>query len=310
MDKKKERVFEIFDELIDTDASNGQSFLKYINRELPSLRKRCIRTFGSMKAALTEYGFILESEEELELPKLFDFLCGCFEVAEDGRIRVDFEQFLDKSNELTALGYVVNRTKIIKQMEEALELDRIEAFIRKYNERACEILDSTGKKYPENQINTIIEKYYKVRKNVYKTYKVNPFMITSASFVRLRELMKLGSEFEDIVYEVLAEISNGVDRYFILEDCRPDFVIGEKWYDAKLARKTALDTRSSTIDKYTKHTDYLTIIYAIDDTTATDSRANFVHITEYYPYISVELQRKIDAFIRKATEVKFGGGCD
>lgn len=81
---------------------------------------------------------------------------------------------------------------------------------------------------------------------------------------------------------------------------------GNTWIDAKLSRSTALSYGCETIEKYRKHTDWLVIVYAIHDTEADDDRATFVHITEYKPYVSDELQRKIDAFIRRASEVKFG----
>lgn len=306
MDKKKEQIFKVFDELIEEDTSDGQPLNLYIRYHQPALNMRCVRTFGSLKNALTEYGFSFDKSEELPFEKLFDFVSSCFTVTDDGRIRVDFASFLDKMNELRARGYSVDTTKIINQMEESLELDRLEAFMRYYNETACDLLDSQGKRYPENQIKTIIEKHYTVRRNLYKTYDVNPLMISTASFVKMRHLMDLGNEFEDIAYEVLSEIYADVDRHFVKGNCRPDFVINGEWIDAKLARSTALTPGNITISKYSKQTDHLTIIYALHDTEADDDRATFVNITEYKPFVSAELQRKIDDFIQKASEVKFG----
>lgn len=118
---------------------------------------------------------------------------------------------------------------------------------------------------------------------------------------------RLGHEFQRLVTELYDEIPLSRHPTRGYGESIPDYISGKTWIDAKLSKSTALNVGCETITKYRKHTDHLVIIYAIDDTTATDARAKFVHVSEYYPYISAELQRKIDAFVRKASAIKFGG---
>lgn len=306
--EKQEKVFLAIDDVIERELSGNMNLKTYINHKMPALRKSCQRNFGSLKAALDSYGYIDETPRELSFEKLYDFIGYVFEVKEDGRIIIDFELFFSKINELTSLGYIVNSQKVIRDIEIFLELERIDAFMSFYNEKVGRILDRrSSNRYPENQIPTLVEKHFSSRSNLYMTYGVHPFMLNHGEhFLKVRSLMRLGSEFEHLVAETLTEINPSVQEKVVVHDCIPDFIVEDCWYDAKLSRSTALDSRCETIEKYRKHTDHLTIIYAINDTSATDSRANFVHIIEYKSLVSEKLQNKIDAFIYKASEVKFG----
>ena len=154
---------------------------------------------------------------------------------------------------------------------------------------------------------TLTEKHYPNRLSLYKTYGLHPLMLNGGlGMVRNKALMKLGRIFESLVGEVLAELFTEVQPHPHIDNCIPDFVVGETWYDAKLSRSTVFSPGCETIDKYRKHTDYLVIIYALHDTDSSDDRAKFVHINELRPLVTPRIQRKIDAFIRKATEVRFG----
>lgn len=310
MTSKKEKVFEIFDEIIDSDKTGDLTLKQYIIREDQALRQRCFRAFGSVSKALEEYGMTDEKPStELSFERLYDFIGHTFEVKEDGRVIIDFETFLRKITELQAMGYNVDSKRTIREIESFLAMDRIEAFMRLYNENANAILDMRkGRRYPENQIITLVEKHYPDRTALYRTYRVNRYLLNGGkNFVRIRSLMDLGHDFELLVEEVLTEVFGDIQVKPVIEGNIPDFVFGGTWFDAKLSRSTSLAPGCRTIQKYRRHTDKLTIIYALHDTDHSDSRATFVHISEYYPLISTHLQRKIDAFIRKASEVRFGG---
>ncbi|MFJ7665305.1 hypothetical protein ACIQXW_23385 [Lysinibacillus sp. NPDC097162] len=140
----------------------------------------------------------------------------------------------------------------------------------------------------------------------YDYYKLDGMYISYSRQSKLGTYSRLGHEFERLVERALKDSGVYFDRHPTIEDCRPDFVSGEVWYDAKLSRSTVLNRGCETIEKYRKHTDYLTIIYGIDDTVAADPRATFVHISQYKQFVSVTLQREIDAFIRKANMIKIG----
>lgn len=306
---RKEKIFDTFDEIIDLDLTRDLTLKQYINRMDKSLQQRCIHTLGSVSLALEEYGMTDEAPSiELSFERLFDYLGHTFEIKDDGRVSIDFETYLRKINELHAMGYAVDSQKAIREIETYLEMDRVEAFMRTNDDEANVILDERKeRKYPENQMISLTEKHFPSRLALYKTYGLHPLMLNGGKdFARIRKLMQLGRDFENIVGEVLSEIYSDIRVKPKFGTSIPDYVVDETWYDAKLARSTTLAPGCRTIPKYRKHTDNLTIIYALHDTERKDSRANFVHISEYYPLITDELQRKIDAFIRKATEVRFG----
>lgn len=305
--QKQENVFTIFDDLIDSGASGDMELKKYIIKHLVGLRIRCARVFGSVDNALKSYGYDSKPLSPISFERVYDVVSDCFRINSVGHVVVDFDLYLEKINTLQSLNYDVNDNDVLKQVTDFLALDRIEGFMREHNEDAAELLDSRGKKYPENQLNTIIYKHYEDRKQLYKTYNIAPGMRSDYSYERLWSLCGAGSDFERIVKRVLESMFKEVRYHDCIDDCRPDFIVNNRWYDAKLSRSTALDSRNRTIAKYRNHTQHLVILYAIDDTNATDDRATFVNITEFYPLISEELQREINDFIRKASAIKYGG---
>lgn len=306
--KKKERVFGIIDDLIDNNVIGDVPLDKYIREYLPSLRRRCSRVFGGLKHALNAYGYdCIPMQLNLTFDRLFDYIDCCFKINTDGHIRIDFEMLFRKVAELQAMGYCVELDDIIKGVSDIYVLDRIEAFTLYHNENIADVLDYRPRQYPTNQIEHLIRNTYKDRKRLYKTYHISLSMLSGTNTVKIRGLMQLGSEFESLVQEIFTQATISHERHVFHNGCIPDFISGNTWLDAKLSKSTALNAGCATITKYRQHTEHLVIIYALDDTPATDDRATFVHVSEYYPYITPELKRKVDAFIRKAEAVRFGG---
>jgi len=118
--------------------------------------------------------------------------------------------------------------------------------------------------------------------------------------------MSDGYEFERLLGEVLGEVfsHDEIQRTPWIGDCRPDFVIGSKWFDAKLCRSTALYSNCTTISKYREYTDDLTIVYAVHDTRAKNRKAKFICVKEFYPYISNDLRIKCEDFIAEVLRKK------
>lgn len=138
-------------------------------------------------------------------------------------------------------------------------------------------------------------------------YDLSGDMISYSRESKLGLLMRLGCEFERLVKEIFDYLSYDYVSKYSVDNCRPDFVVGSTWYDAKLSKSTVHNNGCETLEKYTKHTDALTIIYAIDDSHTIDDRCDFISIEDYKPHISTELRRKVDAFVRKAEAVRYGG---
>lgn len=308
LDVRKEQAFKIIDELIESDVIGDIPLDRYIRKHLPSFRTQCIRVFGSFKEALSAYGYeCVTNSEKITFSRLIDYIDCCFEINIDGHIRIDFEMLFRKISELQAMGYDIEIDNVIRDVTDYFILDRIESFVLHHNEHIADVLDFRPRQYPINQVEYLIRSVYKTRNQLYKTYHISLGVLSGVSMVKVKNLMQLGAEFESLVGEIFVEATISHERHVIHGDSIPDFISGNTWLDAKLSKSTAMHSFSETITKYRKHTDHLVIIYAIDDTAATDARAKFVHVSEYYPYISAELQRKIDAFVRKASAIKFGG---
>lgn len=116
-----------------------------------------------------------------------------------------------------------------------------------------------------------------------------------------------GYYFEELVDECFKASGMIVDTRFTLEDCRPDFVIHEQehWADAKLSKSTVF--AAETIEKYTKHADHLTIIYALDDipdeeVPFLDDNVTLVHVLDYFEDLPEELSTKVLDFIEGVWE--------
>ena len=200
--------------------------------------------------------------------------------------------------------FKVSKSEYGYESKEDCMRDAIGEFIRQYD--ADEITIELLKE------NRHIELYsYKVfgsLPQMYKYYGIDKTAVEYAMSRRRSATAALGHEFQRLLKEVYDEIPLSRFPTSGYGDSVPDFISGNTWIDAKLSKSTALNRGCETIDKYRKHTDHLVIIYALHDTERSDDRATFVHINELRPLASTVLKRKIDAFIRKATEVRFGGG--
>lgn len=218
-----------------------------------------------------------------------------------------YESFDEEIEEEPKLWFYDDQFKLYKseygyENKEDCMRDAIGEFIRQYypDEITIELL----KDYRH------IERYsYEVfgsLPEMYKYYGIDKTAVEYAMSKRRSTTAALGHEFQRLLKEVYDEIPLSRFPTSGYGESIPDFISGNTWIDAKLSRSTALNRGCETIEKYRKHTEYLVIVYALHDTDKSDDRANFVHISELKPLISAELQRKLDAFIRRATEVRFG----
>lgn len=302
------RVIERIEKVEEIVAELDIAIESYIRRNNKSLSKACRRTFGSIENALCIMGYEsirkpLISDEELLL--LFH---DCYSIDNDGYLTFD-DDFINNLVEIYSEFYEgLNAKKIKKLIRYNHEIDRLEKVVEVYGIEIRDYLFPRPYSKKWRQINTIIEKSFESFEDFYNLFQLNKKLSKSYNRDKFKQYITLGKEFEKIVGDVLNEVFGDCEYHKKVIDSIPDFVIGNRWYDAKLSRSTALNKNCKTIDKYRKHTDYLTIIYAIDDTEDSDDRADFIHITDYYPYISENLQRKIDAFIKNASIIKKGGG--
>ena len=140
----------------------------------------------------------------------------------------------------------------------------------------------------------------------YDYYGLDGDFISYSRESKLGMYTRLGHEFERLVERVLTEKGENFIKQKTVKNCRPDFVVENHWYDAKLSRSTSFNKGCETLKKYRKHANYLTIIYGLHDTSLEDDWAEFVHISEYLPFLSTKLQRDINAFLNKVSSLRFG----
>lgn len=312
--EKKENVFLIIDEIIDRgrcfDGDVENSLHSYININR-GFANRCYRTFGSVRGALLEYGYYQEPIIYSDL-QVYNYIKECFFINKDFHNDYHVDTLNVKIANLELAGYDVRKCKgIIKQIKMDMHIDAVEKFI----DETCvsEIAKIQPRYVTENsKLEYSIRCCFGSWNNFYLLNGIDTKLTTdNYSFHRRKALVQLGNRFEKIVHEVLTFIDDDVITDHYIGNCRPDFVINDEWYDAKLSKSTVIYPKCQTIEKYRKHTDSLTIIYAIDDTDdlqGYDEFADFVHITVYYPYIPAELQREIDEFIESVKRVKANNG--
>lgn len=89
-----------------------------------------------------------------------------------------------------------------------------------------------------------------------------------------------GWKFEDLLGELFAELRINYEKYKH-EKYRPDFVVGLRWFDAKLSEWTI--RTCSTVENYEPHCASLTIIYLRGNDTdrMLTNKTRIVHVNRY-----------------------------
>lgn len=301
----QEAVFKVFDELIDKDI-DVRSYIQ-ING---SLRIRIGRNFkgkGSSSAvseALRLYGFT--GFEESTTPTQYD-LYKCFEC--------DYKTYEIKfDEEFVAHLSVVHNLEIRKVKSLArdrwikeIKIELLEKFVTENEE------DFLANPYTYKN-NSRIRGYFR---NVYgdietfrSAFNINKSLNPNRTMQGHYYYIEAGRRFERLIKRCFDAIQTEVDVQMSIGNCRPDFVLTEGWLDAKLSKSTAF-YRSDTISKYTKHTDNLTILYAIDDVKddtlpLLPIGVDFIHVLDYFEGLPQELQDEIKMFISEVKAVRRG----
>lgn len=295
--KAQERVFKVFDELIDTDINVWEEV-----QSNSALRKRCTRLFPSLggrtrtETALYMYGFIdfkcTPSPTELQ---------GCWEINDQLEVVINKLHF----NEILACSNLSEDEliRLMKGEKVVLELEALSEFIvradaelltySRVNDLTPHIMSYVRRNYED------FESFRQAFNLDYRlAYYNNPSVewiniFNGFEFERLLEDHLFGRRFSQVPYK----------------DCRPDFIIEGEWVDAKLSKGTALHPNDATVKKYFKHTNKLTIIYAVNDGADTSTLENkynidFKHISEFYGRMDGKAISEFESFIERASIVK------
>jgi len=154
MEFRKERVFDKFDTLTDMGFdieafASIPSDLKDLNPE--SLRRQCIRIFGSYKNALKEYGIL---EKHIYLPTLLE-LFRCWSISSNFEVLED-THYITELSRLSGLSYMEILSKATKYKEEAMR-EAISEFV-------------ISGIYPEVSYAEKRDKYYSIYYYIIKLY--------------------------------------------------------------------------------------------------------------------------------------------
>lgn len=276
--EKQERALCVLDDLIDEgiDVTNLRQEIHLSNTySYDAVRTRLRRAFGSVENALRAYGLYDQTAEpeRLELER-------CFYIDQDYRV----SENRYKSEELKEL-YGISEIKFQqykKALLENLEREALDIYVRDifpyglkrdyiYKHKLWHV-----EKYLRNFYGHSVRKLCKEWELSYEL-----FNDSYTSF-----FINKGHEFEELVGDVLSAVyPDRVESQRRIEDCIPDFIIDEKhWIDAKLSENTAFNRASKTFDKYLKHTDMLTIIYAQkSEGSYSFPNVTLTHISYYIP---------------------------
>lgn len=295
----QERVFESIDRIIDNCPDGEESSIVSLCSRDVALRQRMKRNFApdgklsSTKVALREYGFIFEIDEDSRGPTEAE-LFECFLVdSESYRIMYDVEF----ANHL-AIIYRIKPAKVMAQVRN-LRHDFEMEVISKYVENTDPSL-LFHERMP-NALKSYIDKNFKSHNEFRKFFQIDYRLFEHFNRNHIMSMIQAGNVFEDLIENCYSSTELSVSTQVIFEDCRPDFVLDGEWVDAKLSKSTAF-RGSKTIDKYTRHTDFLTLIYAIDDMPDDDipelpDGVRLIHVFDYFKDIPPSLRNEIQTLI-------------
>lgn len=289
----QEKIFKIFDEIINQggivweEIQSNQALRKRINREFSS-----VNGMSKTESALFLYGF----NDFCSVPTILE-LKRCWEVV-DWEVRLNKEYF----NELLGV-YNINEEylmKLVNEHKEEVVLNLLSEFALNHPDK---FYDEYFKKLKHHSLRYFIYKKFGDFSKARAFFGV-PDELTLIDRPYLLKLSSLGREFEGLLEKWLFE---DLDRQVNIDDCRPDFVDGSLWIDAKLSKSTAFYSGVETIPKYSEKVEKVLIIYAVDDMLGIPTLPENVeikHISEFYEEIEKEGVEEINEFIKRVEFIK------
>lgn len=150
--------------------------------------------------------------------------------------------------------------------------------------------------------------FYSNTLEFYEDYEIPPELIyyNSKSINSSSFLFYLGVKFENLVRKFIFPTE---PYQVVYKDCIPDFIIGGNWLDVKLSKSTVFSPNDSTINKYLKHMDKVTILYGIEDDIPTSFYEDlgvieFVSVTDFYSIIPKSSVIEIEEHLKLVKEFK------
>ncbi|MBR8661190.1 hypothetical protein [Brevibacillus sp. NL20B1] len=291
--EKKERCFQIIDGLIDRGIDVANLGKELPPREYNTIRIRLIRTFGSVRQALIEYGIF----EPNGMPTGVE-LARCFFIDETYKV-VENQYEKERIMDLYFLSEV-DFVRASKDVKRSLEIDAIDQFYRDHFPFDGLPWGVIREKYPGAM--SYIRREYGSFKDFVNAYGFPYDIFVDREYGR--EYIREGHIFEEKLANILTVLYEKVDRNQTFNRLRPDFIInGTGWVDAKLSFSTVFDYRCKTLRRYMKHTNHLTIYYAKGKRGVyRNSYISLIHVSELYPALlqkgRKDMVDEMEAFIK------------
>ena len=150
--------------------------------------------------------------------------------------------------------------------------------------------------------------FYRNTLEFYEDYGIPPELIhyNSKSINSGRFLFYLGVKFENLVRKFIFPTE---PYQVVYKDCIPDFIINGNWLDVKLSKSTVFSPNDSTINKYLKYVDKVTILYGIEDDIPTSFYEDigvieYVSVTDFYSSIPNSAVIEIEEHLQLVKEFK------
>lgn len=229
--------------------SEYQSFRKYVSRDSGLAISELVDNY--LKAASW-------SPSKIDLER-------CFYISDDYKVSInefEKEHLLDLCN-ITDDDFRNLTSEIIYELEK----DALDYYYRDHfpDGMKFEYIRNNGFYHLRMYLKRHYNDSFHVMLSEYRT-KYETFVDRRKDHVEgLQKRQTLGRYFEDICGQVLDALygESNVRKQVVFGDCHPDFVINGGWYDAKLSQSTVYHRGCDTLEKYAKHTDKVTIIYAL-----------------------------------------------
>ena len=304
----QERIFAIFDDLVDADVDVFAEISSNV-----ALRRRIGRNFTSVeglsksKSALHLYGFT-EMGLLRYTPSKAD-LDNCFEIDDKYKVVFD-EEFAQHIANVTGNSISEIRSLTHGDIKKQWELDALGEFVRDHDDDFLSLYQSYR---DHNHIRYYFRCHFGKVREFRKAFGIDFRLHPWNSRTGVASAIQDGFRFEALVKRCFDAVGTEIRTDCRIDNCRPDFVAADShWLDAKLSKSTSF-SGSETIEKYTKHADFLTLIYAIDDmpddrVPDIDDNVSLVHVLDYFEDLpddlAAEIQRFIDDVITRRKEAK------
>lgn len=295
-----EKCFEVIDELIDegVDVLNLRSNVS--DRRYESIKRKLSRYGGGIRNVLINYGFFeLDNQDRgVYLPTKLE-IERCFYISHDYRVLIN-----ESTKELILDLYHLRENqfnKISKEIMKDLKKDALDIFYLKEFPENITFSFIRENRHLEMYINDIYGSLALFRER----YGMSELLVETL-YARNRGLYaKAGRIFEKLVKEVFIALDINFKYNMWVGDCRPDFIVGETWIDAKLRYNTVDGDTCLTIQKYLPRTDNLVIVYCFGEGPRVrdfGKNVTFMNIREFYSDLydagEYELVDQIEHFIQ------------